>query len=234
MEKKLLGILGGMGPEATQIFYKKIIDNTQVDNDREHLDILIYNHASIPDRTECILCGREDYLWGIIEDDIKKLKGMGSDYLAIPCNTCHYFAEKLYKEMNGKFINMIEETAAYVNELGKKTAGIMATDGTIQSDLYRKYLGKYGIETVYPSNAKQRDVMSLIYDQIKCGEKGDKHQFIGISKELREAGCDCIILACTELSVFNINYGLNNSYYVDALDVLAKACIIKCGGRYCD
>ena len=57
MEKKKLGILGGMGSEATVLFYKKIIDNTSVNNDREHLDILIYNHASIPDRTECILCG---------------------------------------------------------------------------------------------------------------------------------------------------------------------------------
>ena len=52
MEKKKLGILGGMGSEATVLFYKKIIDNTSVNNDREHLDILIYNHASIPDRTE--------------------------------------------------------------------------------------------------------------------------------------------------------------------------------------
>ena len=60
MEKKKLGILGGMGSEATVLFYKKIIDNTSVNNDREHLDILIYNHASIPDRTECILCGKQE------------------------------------------------------------------------------------------------------------------------------------------------------------------------------
>lgn len=70
MEKKKLGILGGMGSEATVLFYKKIIDNTSVNNDREHLDILIYNHASIPDRTECILCGKQDYLWDIIANDI--------------------------------------------------------------------------------------------------------------------------------------------------------------------
>ena len=80
MEKKILGILGGMGPEATQVFYKKIIDCTQVDNDREHLDIFIYNHASIPDRTECILCGREEELWNIIEEDILKRTQKSRDH----------------------------------------------------------------------------------------------------------------------------------------------------------
>ena len=74
MEKKKLGILGGMGSEATVLFYKKIIDNTSVNNDREHLDILIYNHASIPDRTECILCGKQDYLWDIIANDIRGME----------------------------------------------------------------------------------------------------------------------------------------------------------------
>ena len=80
MEKKKLGILGGMGSEATVLFYKKIIDNTSVNNDREHLDILIYNHASIPDRTECILCGKQDYLWDIIANDIRGMEQLGCEY----------------------------------------------------------------------------------------------------------------------------------------------------------
>lgn len=234
MEKKILGILGGMGPEATQVFYKKIIDCTQVDNDREHLDIFIYNHASIPDRTECILCGREEELWNIIEEDILKLKSLGCEYLAIPCNTCHYFSRKLDILTDGKFINMIGETAAYIHNRGLKKVGIMATDGTVQGDLYRKMLAQYGIEAVYPSPERQADVMSLIYDQIKRGEKGDKHLFMRVVQELKDAGCQSVVLACTELSVFNLNYSLSSHYYVDALDVLTRVCIEKCGGKYCD
>lgn len=233
MENKILGILGGMGPEATQVFYKKIIDNTQVNSDREHIDIVIYSHASMPDRTECILCGEADYLWNIISEDIDKLKVMGSDYLAIPCNTCHYFAEKLSDKMNGKFINMIQETAKFATERNIKKAGILATDGTVKSNFYREAFQKNGIETLYPSDTMQREVMSLIYDQIKTGQKGDKHQFMRIVQELREAGCDAVVLGCTELSVFNMNYDLDSHYYIDALDVLAKECIIRCGGNYC-
>lgn len=232
--KKMLGILGGMGPEATEVFYKKIIDKTQVNNDRDHLNIMIFSHATIPDRTECLLCGKEEELWDIIQADVAMLKSVGCEYLAIPCNTCHYFADRLQKEMNGHFINMIEETAKYAKERHLKKVGILATDGTVQNNMYKKAMQKYEIETVYPSEKYQKDVMSLIYDQIKRGEKGDKHQFIGIVKELREKGCEAVILACTELSVFNINYGLNGDYYIDALDVATKACIEKCGGVYCE
>ena len=75
MEKKKLGILGGMGSEATVLFYKKIIDNTSVNNDREHLDILVYNHASIPDRTECILCGKQDCICAVLACRQRTLSG---------------------------------------------------------------------------------------------------------------------------------------------------------------
>ena len=88
MEKKKLGILGGMGSEATVLFYKKIIDNTSVNNDREHLDILIYNHASIPDRTECILCGKQDYLWDIIANDIRGMEQLGPPMCQRPPPRC--------------------------------------------------------------------------------------------------------------------------------------------------
>ena len=94
--------------------------------------------------------------------------------------------------------------------------------------------GSQGIEVVYPSEERQKDVMSLIYEQIKRGEKGDRHQFMNVVHELRAQGCDAVILACTELSVLNVNYSLNPDFYIDAMNVVAKACIEKCGGVYCE
>ncbi len=230
-ERKKLGILGGMGPEATEVFYKKIIDGTVVSNDRDHLDILIYSHASIPDRTECIMCGKSDELWAILEEDVRMLKSCGCDYLAIPCNTCHYFAEKFDSLMDGHFINMIEETADYVAKRNYKKVGIMATDGTVRNNMYGDALEKHGIEAVYPSEENQKKVMSIIYDEIKAGEKGDKHKFMEVASALREEGCEAVVLACTELSVFNNNYDLNSDFYIDALEVVTTACIEKCGGQ---
>ena len=129
---------------------------------------------------------------------------------------------------------MIEETARYAAERGRKKVGIMATDGTVQGGMYKKAMEARGIEVVYPSKERQEDVMSLIYEQIKRGEKGDRHQFMNVVHELRAQGCDAVILACTELSVLNVNYSLNPDFYIDAMNVVAKACIEKCGGVYCE
>ncbi len=129
---------------------------------------------------------------------------------------------------------MIEETARYASERGRKKVGVMATDGTVKGGMYKKALEKYGIEVVYPSEERQKDVMSLIYEQIKRGEKGDRHQFMNVVHELRGQGCDAVILACTELSVLNVNYSLNPDFYIDAMNVVAKACIERCGGVYCE
>ena len=96
--------------------------------------------------------------------------------------------------------------------------------------MYGKAMEKHGIEVVYPTVEDQRKVMSIIYDEIKAGEKDDKHKFMEVAGNLKESGCEAIILACTELSVFNNNYDLNSDYYIDALDVVTRACIEKCGG----
>lgn len=228
--RKRLGILGGMGSEATQVFFKRIIDQTKVESDREHLDILIYNHASLPDRTEYILNGRQQELWEIICRDMRMLREMHSDYIAIPCNTCHYFADNITGEIGDGFVNMITETAAYAHKMGHRIVGVMGTTGTLKSDLYRNALEKYGIQTVYPSEKMQACVMRIIYDQIKRGDKGSLSDFERVVEELRDGGCDAVLLACTELSVFRENYMLTDTFFIDALDVLARSCIVACGG----
>jgi len=232
VEKHTLGILGGMGPEATSVLYKRITDRTSVTCDQEHLDIWIFSHASLPDRTGCILCGEGEALWEKLSSDVEKLKAAGCEYLAVPCNTCHYFADRFQQAMDGHFINMIEETAKYVADRRYRRVGILATDGTVKSDLYRKALAERDVEAIYPDEEQQKAVMSLIYDQIKAGEKGDKHLFQGIVKHMRDRGCEAVVLACTELSVFAVNYELSGGFYIDAMEALARSCIESCGGVY--
>ena len=232
MDRVRLGILGGMGPEATEIFYKKIIAHTMVEKDQDHIDILIYSHAGIPDRTGYLLSGREDELWEVLKADVEMLKASGIGYLVIPCNTTHFFADRFKALMDGNFINMVEETASYVKERRIKRIGILATDGTIRTDMYGKALRNLGIEAVYPSPERQKNVMSIIYDEIKSGEKGDRHKFSTVIKELEDKECEACILACTELSVFSMNHMLSGDYYIDALDVAAKVSIERCGGIY--
>ena len=231
-KKHTLGILGGMGPEATSVLYKRITDRTVVSRDQDHINIVIFSHADLPDRTECILCGKSEELWGILENDVRLLMQAGCEYLAVPCNTCHYFANQFQEKTGGHFINMITETAEHVAERRFRRVGVLATSGTLESNLYRDALEACGVEAVYPDQEHQEAVMTLIYDQIKRGEKGDKHLFQEIVRYMRSMECEAVVLACTELSVFAVNHELNGDFYIDALEALAKKCIEVCGGVY--
>ena len=101
-------------------------------------------------------------------------------------------------------------------------------DGTIQTGIYQKELEKAGLTAVTPPEDIQKTVMSIIYDEIKRGETGSREKFAGIDAFLREAGCDCAILGCTELSVYRVLHSLP-PYYIDAMEVLAEEAILRCG-----
>src|SRR5699024_9311943 len=144
--------------------------------------------------------------------------------LSIPCNTSHYFADRLQGDISIPLIHMPRETVGVLAEEGRRKVGILATDGTIRTGVYQKECTARGIEAVSPPEEVQKLVMSIIYDEIKRGEKGSREKFAVIDRWLRQAGCDSAILACTELSVYRTYHGLPD-YYLDAMDVLAQRCI---------
>jgi aspartate racemase len=230
MENKegILGVLGGMGPQATNTFYQRIIDRTQAESDQEHLRVLIWSDAKIPDRTAGILGGREEEVFRHLLADAKLLEQMGATVLAIPCNTSHYFADRLQAQLNIPLINMIRETVAAIQASGKKKVGILATDGTVRTGIYQDALTQAGLTPVTLPENLQKTVMSIIYDEIKRGETGSREKFGEIDAYLRAQGCDCAILGCTELSVYRVLHSLP-PYYIDAMEVLAEQAILRCG-----
>ena len=231
MSEFRLGVLGGMGPQATNTFYQFIIDRTVAETDQEHINTLILSDTDIPDRTGAIL-GTEEQRTAIIAQLTKSarlLEDAGCTVLAVPCNTSHYFLDKVQEKLHIPIIHMIRETAAELHARGFRRVGILGTDGTIQSGIYQKELTALGLEAVAPSPAAQKQVMSLIYDDIKAGRLGDPAKFRALHKDLKAQGCDCGVLACTELSVFSRQYHLPDGFYVDAMDVLARRAVEACG-----
>ena len=220
----ILGILGGMGPQATEILYQWVIDRTDAGSDQEHIPTLIWSDTQIPDRTEAILSGRADTLLKRMLADIKLLSDGGVSCIAIPCNTSHYFYEDLQASTDVPILHMPRLTLQKIAESGKRKAALLATDGTVQSGIYHKEAKEAGLEIWNPPESIQRQVMSLIYDEIKRGGFGTPQMFIPIAQAVREAGCDCAILACTELSVYHQYHNLSD-YFVDAMSVLADACV---------
>lgn len=228
MSEQKLGILGGMGPQATQVFYQFVLDRTDAARDQDHLPTLILSDTKMPDRTAAILSGDSEGLYSRLLADARMLEGCGCTVIAIPCNTSHYFVDRLQGDIGVPIVHMIRETAAALASMGKHRPAILATDGTIRSGLYQKECAALGLEAVAPDADTQTLVMSIIYDEIKQGEQGSREKFAQIDRAVRKAGCDCAILACTELSVFATYHSLP-PFYVDAMDVLAEQAVTRCG-----
>lgn len=229
-KKARLGILGGMGPQATQIFYQRILDRTDAECDQEHLPALILSDTEMPDRTAAILSGNAERVYMRLLEDARLLEREGCTAIAIPCNTSHYFADELQKELTVPILHMVRETCRVLARRGCRRVGILATDGTICTQTYQKECAALGFEGVAPGEDAQKLVMSIIYDEIKKGEKGSREKFAAIDRALRALGCDAAILGCTELSVYRVYHGLPD-FYVDAMEVLVEKCITACGKR---
>lgn len=228
MRESRLGVLGGMGPQATQVFYQYVLDRTDAARDQDHLPALILSDTGIPDRTAAILSGDTEELYQRLLADARLLESCGCTAIAIPCNTSHYFADRLQGDVGTPIIHMIRETAAEVMAQGKRRPAILGTDGTIRTGLYQKECRAVGLEAAAPDPETQKLVMSIIYDEIKQGEKGSREKFAQIDRAVRRMGCDCAILACTELSVFRVYHALP-SFYLDAMEVLAERAVSRCG-----
>ena len=145
----------------------------------------------------------------------------------MPCNTAHFFLDRVQESIRVPIIHMIRETALELERQGRKKACILGTDGTIQSGLYQTELAKRGVDSAVPDPETQKLVMSLIYDEIKAGHPGDMDKFAAIHRGVRALDCDCVVIACTEMSVFAGRHKLP-SYYVDAMSVLARRCLEVC------
>ena len=223
-EKKVLGIIGGVGPLATSYFMKKIINMTDAKTDQEHIRMIIYNFPDIPDRTKYILDKNEQDPLPYLKDLAQRLKNDGACSIAIPCVTAQYFHERLQETIDIPVFNGVQETADYLKEKDIGCVGILGTDGTVKSDLFGDALRNYGIRYFYPSLEDQKKVMSIIYDSVKAGKMLDDKELIKVAKSLIDMGAERIILGCTELSVIKEQFELPD-YFIDVLDVMARSCV---------
>ncbi len=229
---KKLGVLGGMGPLATSFFFDLVIKNTDAVRDQEHIDMVIFNHATIPDRTKAILANDYTRLLKMLIEDARTLESLGVNTIAIPCNTSHFLYDKIQEKVNIPVINMIEESVKYaLQKYGPvRRIGILATEGVLHTKLYDNMCKKYGVEAVVPSDVHQRVIMDIIYNEIKRGEKGSLDSFMEVFNELKDKGCDVVLLACTELSYFKNFHTIPDSC-IDTLEVLAFKSIEMSGAK---
>ncbi len=220
---KTLGILGGMGPEATMIFFQKIIKLTPAQYDQQHIPCVIYNNTQIPDRTKSIL-NHDNIIINYLENSIKILVKAKSDFICIPCNTAHYYFEEMQQNCPIPIINIIDNITSYIllQKPQIKKVGLLATIGTIQSKLYTNAFAKHNIDIIIPDN---QDVLQNEIYKIK-NHSNDLHldAIKSISLNLIKKGAQIIILGCTELSIIASRLYIQIPL-LDSLELLAKKAI---------
>ena len=228
---KTIGIIGGMGPLATADLYKKITVNTAADKDQDQIHIVIDSNTAIPDRTKNIIADGEDPVPEMTKS-IQRLVQCGADFLIMPCNTAHFFYDRLTAVSDVPILNMLNATVEHIKETfgPGKSVGLLATDGTIQSGIYDTYLKNAGLNVVKPVQ-NQAKVMEFIYDGIKknnldIGIDG----LMAAAEEMEAMGAEIFILGCTELSAATDYYHFDERF-VDPLLVLSKKSIVESGGQ---
>ena len=226
-EGKILGVLGGMGPAASALFYELLTEATPAESDQDHVQLVLLSDTHMPDRTGAILSGDErarDAVRKRLLRDIDMLERCGADALVVTCNTAHFFLNELADCIAIPVVHLVNETVAEL--LRRKCAGpvaVLATDGTVATRLYQDALDAAGITWRVPDDATQKLVMSVIYEYVKRGEAVPDSVWEPIEQRIADTGCVAAILGCTELSIVNRERGLSD-LYIDPMVAAVNKC----------
>lgn len=223
--KDTLGILGGLGPMATTHFMERIISMTATESDQGHIRMAVLNYPDIPDRTAHILNHEAPDPLPYLINAARQLEEMGSREIAIPCVTAQYYHKRLQHEISIPIMNGVVETTEYLCSIGVEKVGILATSGTVRSNIFGQMLESKGIGYVYPDEICQKLIMSIIYDQVKAGRNPDVEGLSEVGSGLIGKGAQKILLGCTELSVIKDDYAFPG-YFLDVLDIMARCCVV--------
>lgn len=232
LKKKVVGILGGMGPEAAAELFCRIIKSTPAKKDQGHIRIIVDNNPKIPDRTEAIIYGSKSPLPEMVKT-AKNLERAGADFIIMPCNTAHYYYEELRMSVGIPVLNMIELTSGAINAKFPKAkkAGLIATTGTVKAKIYDQALKKIGVQIVYPPSDLQNTVMKAIYTHIKAGRIYEgKQLLLKVVDYLASNGSEIILCGCTEVSLALKNEDVPIPL-VDPLQILAETAVATALGK---
>jgi len=236
MKKKTIGILGGMGPEATLDCFAKIIKNTPAQRDQDHLRVVIDSNPAVPDRTAAIV-GNGQSPVPVMVEGCHTLEKAGADFIIIPCVSAHFFIDELQQQANLPILSIFDAVAESIirNYPKVKTVGLLGTTGTVKGGLFQKRLAQNRINTVVPQEAMQSTIMAAIYDIKNAAPTRTRSEItadlIAAADSLiaiQPDGAQAIIAGCTEIPLALGQQHLSAPYF-DSLTILARAAILHAG-----
>lgn len=223
MQSKTVGILGGMGPAATAHFFERLIALTPAQKDQDHIPVIIYNNPGVPDRTESIL-GHGESCVPELQKGVSVLENAGADFIVMPCNTAHHYYDGLVSHAKVPIVNLIEEVVNAVLDVQQnlQTIGLLATKGTLVSNLYQDAFRKKNIDVLVPEEWETNDFQAVI-NRIKSGQRQSLPTQT-FAENLVQRGAQGIVLACTELSLVKSEFKLSAPIF-DSTEILANKAV---------
>jgi aspartate racemase len=205
---RTIGVIGGMGPDATADFFAKLIAATRAarpsaaERDQDHLRVVIDSDPTVPDRTEAIT-GRGPSPAPRLASMARGLVGLGAEVLVMPCNAAHAFADAIVAAApDVPFLDLIDTTvdATLARLPHVRSVGLLATDGTLAARLYHAAYERRGVQALEPAAQDQRAVMAAI-GAIKGGtaDEASRAAVRAAAERLAGAGAEAVIAACTEI-----------------------------------
>jgi len=227
MPDKIVGVIGGMGPEATVDLMRRVIQATPAKDDIDHIRMIVDNNPKVPSRIKAMVEGSGESPEPLLVEMARKLEAYGADFLVIPCNTAHYYYDEVSSAVSIPVLNMIDlavETVMQENP-SIRTVALLASTAVLQIGLYIKQFQREGIDVIYPQAALQDQVMDSIRT-IKTGHYGTKERdaLRSAAHDMIEREAEVLIIACTELSLIANALAPDVKLY-DSAQTLAEAIV---------
>lgn len=217
---KPLGVLGGMGPAATTAFLQRLQALTPAARDEDHIRVLMDLNPQVPNRhQEPEAAGR------VLGQMAARLRDMGAEVLAMPCNTAHAHADRI-REAGLPFIDMVAATAGAAAASGARRIGVLATPGG--ELLYSAALERLGAQPVRLEGEARERFMRSVFG-VKAGDVGGENRevMLGLARALVTAGAEALIAGCTEVPLL-LTTAAAPAPLTDSTEVLAAACVQAC------
>lgn len=217
---KPVGILGGMGPEATLLLMQKCIAAVDARDDADHIPLIVHQNPQVPSRIAALIEGTGADPAPVLQSMARDLAAAGAQALAMPCNTAHHYAEAVTTATDLPFLDMLELSAKALT--GAQRVGILASPATRITGVFSPVFAHHGLTPVFLE--EDSDALALIKSVKRGGDSPEaRAELARLAARLKAQDCDHILIACTEFSL--LTSGLPNSqskalHWTDSLDCL--------------